>query len=104
MRTSKETARALLAQIQEVADARMISMMGEYVLYVDEKVVGQINHSEVFIKVTPFGESFVPKLEKEPPYENAKSAFIIPNTRLADVDWLRRFIAGTVKDLPPKKK
>lgn len=99
MRTSKETAESLLAHIQQVADARIRPMMGEYLLYVDDKLVGQINHSQLFIKVTPFGETFATDLAKEAPYDGAKPSFLIPQTKLDHLDWMKEFLAGTVKEL-----
>lgn len=99
MRTSKEKAQSLLTHIQQIADARIRPMMGEYVLYVDDKVIGQINHSQLFVKVTPFGESFAQDCTKESPYEGAKPAFLVPQNKIDDLGWLRDFLAGTVKDL-----
>jgi TfoX/Sxy family transcriptional regulator of competence genes len=98
-RTPKETAERILAQIQQVTEARIRSMMGEYLVYVDDKVVGQINHSQLFIKATPFGESFARGLTKESPYDGAKPAFIVPEDKIAGTDWLKEFLAGTVKQL-----
>lgn len=98
-RTPKDTAERILAQIQQAIDARIRSMMGEYIVYVDDKVVGQINHSQLFIKVTPFGESFAGGLTKESPYDGAKPAFIVPEDKIADADWLKDFLAGTVNQL-----
>lgn len=72
-------------------------MMGEYVLYIDDVVVGQINHSLLFIKVTPFGEEFAKDLQREAPYEGAKPAFIVPQEKIDDLEWLQSFLAGTVK-------
>jgi TfoX/Sxy family transcriptional regulator of competence genes len=99
MRTPKEQAQSLLAQVQQVADARIRPMMGEYILYVDDKVIGQINHSVLFVKVTPFGEEFANDLVRESPYDGAKPAFIVPQSKIDDVAWLQSFIAGTVKEL-----
>jgi TfoX/Sxy family transcriptional regulator of competence genes len=99
MRTPKEKAESLLKHIQQVADARIRPMMGEYILYVDNKVVGQINHSQLFIKVTPFGEGFAKGLETESPYDGAKPAFIVPQSKIDDLNWLQSFLAGTVKEL-----
>jgi TfoX/Sxy family transcriptional regulator of competence genes len=99
MRTPKEKAESLLAHIQQVANARMRPMMGEYILYVDDKVIGQINHSQLFVKVTPFGEEFAKSLAKESPYAGAKPAFVVPQDKIDDLAWLQSFIAGTVKEL-----
>lgn len=99
MRTPKEKAESLLAHIQQIADARIRSMMGEYILYVDDKVIGQINHSQLFIKVTPFGEESAKGLTKEAPYDGAKPAFVIPQDKIDDLNWMKSFLAGTVKEL-----
>lgn len=99
MRTPKEKAESLLVHIQQIADARIRPMIGEYILYLDDKVVGQINRSQLFIKVTPFGESFAKNLLREPPYDGAKPAFVIPQDKIDDLTWLQSFLVGTVKDL-----
>lgn len=99
MRTPKETAEKLLAHIQQVADARIRPMMGEYILYVDDKVIGQLNHSTLFIKVTPFGEAFAKDLAREAPYDGAKPAFVVPQSKIDELNWLKDFLAGTVKQL-----
>ena len=104
MATSKEKAQELLAQIQAVANARIRPMMGEYLLYVNDKLVGQINENELFIKVTQFGEDFAADLKKQSPYPGAKPAFIIPADKINDQPWLRDFIAGTAEQLPDPKK
>ena len=105
MRTTKEQAERILSQIQAVADARIRPMMGEYIIYVNDKVIGQINHSDLFIKVTPFGEEFAAGLKKESPYPGAKPAFVVPQDKIDDQVWLREFISGTVGQLPePKRK
>ncbi len=95
MATDKTTAEAILAQISAVADARMRPMFGEYVVYVDEKVIGQIGDNQLFIKTTPFGEAYAPELEKAPPYPGAKPAFVVPPEKWEEADWLREFLAGT---------
>ncbi len=99
MATDKHTADAILAKIAAVADARMRSMFGGYVIYVDEKVIGQFDENQLFIKITPFGEQYAPELERAAPYAGAKSAFIIPPERIEDTDWLREFLAGTRRQI-----
>lgn len=100
MRTPKEKAESLLTHIQQVADARIRPMMGEYIVYVDDKVIGQINHSQLFIKITPFGEEFAADLARESPYDGAKLAFVVSQDKIDDLDWMKEFIAGTIKQLP----
>ena len=50
MATEKHTAETILQYLTEVADARLRPMMGEYLVYVDDIVIGQINEGELFHK------------------------------------------------------
>ncbi len=95
MPTHKATAEAILTRVSAVADARLRPMFGEYVLYVDEKVIGQINEGRLFVKTTAFGETFAPELARESPYPGAKPAFVVPPDKQADPAWLRAFVHGT---------
>ncbi|MGI4790182.1 MAG: hypothetical protein ACRYFS_15185 [Janthinobacterium lividum] len=70
--------------LSAVAEARMSPMFGEFVVYVDEKVIGQINESRLFIKVTKFREQFAPELESASPYPGAKVAFVVPSEKMAN--------------------
>ena len=99
MATDKQTAEAILAQIMAVADVRMRPMFGGYVIYVNEKVIGQFDDNQLFIKTTSFGEQYAPELERASPYPGAKPAFIVPAERLEDADWLREFLAGTRRQI-----
>lgn len=99
MKTSKETAETILAQLVLVTDARIRPMMGEYLVYAHDKLIGQINHGQLFIKITPFGEAFAPNLAKESPYDGAKPAFVLPQDTVDNLPWLKEFITGTLKDL-----
>lgn len=99
MKTTKPEAENILNRIQQIADARIRPMMGEYLVYVDDVVTGQINHNQLFIKVTAFGETYAGELPRESPYDGAKPAFVIPSDKIDDLDWMKVFIAGTVKDL-----
>ena len=105
MSTTQPEADKIFTQVQQVAEARIRPMMGEYILYVDEKVIGQINDGLLYIKITPFGESFAPNLKQRAPYPGAKPAFVVSLENMSNSDWLRDFVAGTVAQLPdPKKK
>ncbi len=99
MPTDKQAAEAILAQIAAVADARMRPMFGGYVIYVEEKVIGQFDENTLFIKTTKFGEQYAPELERASPYPGAKPAFVVSSERLEDTDWLREFIIGTRRQI-----
>ena len=100
MATDKQTAQTILQHLIEVAEVRIRPMMGEYLVYVDDTVIGQINEGELFIKVTSFGEQFAPALKKRAPYNGAKLALVVSSDMLADTEWLGELISGTVQQLP----
>ena len=93
MATNKQAAEAVLAKIAAVA--RMRPMFGGYVIYVEEKVIGQFDENQLFIKTTKFGEQYASELERASPYPGAKPAFVVPVEKLDDADWLREFLMGT---------
>lgn len=99
MATDKQVADKVLSLFVAVADARMRPMFGGYVLYVDEKVIGQMNENTLFVKATPFGEQYAPELEKAAPYPGAKLAFAVPPERLEDPVWLSEFLSGTRRQI-----
>ena len=99
MATDKQTADTIFAKIAAVADARMRPMFGEYVVYVYEKVIGQLNENQLFIKITKFGEQYAPELQRAAPYPGAKPAFVVPPDRLEDADWLSEFLVGTRRQI-----
>ena len=104
MATEKQTAEAILQHLTEVVDAYIRPMMGEYIVYVDGTVIGQINEGELFIKKTSFGEQFAPDLKKRAPYSGAKLAFVVPFDMLTDTEWLGELISGTVQQLPKPRR
>jgi TfoX/Sxy family transcriptional regulator of competence genes len=104
MPTDKQTAEQILEHLQKVIDASIRPMMGEYLVYIDGKVAGQINEGELFIKPTPFGASYASTFERRSPFPGAKPAIVVPEQSYTDIDWLRPFLLGTSEQLPTKKK
>lgn len=92
MASKKETVEFIVGQLQGVGDIRTRSMMGEYLLYVDEILVGQINNDKLFIKVTEYGDSVLGESTKASPYPGAKPSFEIPHDKLQDSAWLVDFV------------
>ena len=64
-------------QLREAGVIRTRKMFGEYGLYCAGVIFGVICDDQLFIKVTPQGESAFPGLPKAPPYEGAKDSFLL---------------------------
>jgi TfoX/Sxy family transcriptional regulator of competence genes len=105
MRTAKEVAEAISAELGQVAAIRTRPMMGGWLVYADEVLVGQINEGELFLKRSGFADGFAPELEHRPPYDGARPALVVPRDRLDDQEWLRDLLAGSVAALrkPPAR-
>ena len=105
MASSKEYLAYISEQISRLEDIRYRAMMGEYILYYREKVVGGIYDDRFLIKnVTAAWES-MPDASFEKPYEGAKEMLLVEN--IEDKVFLRDLFNTIYDELPapkPKKK
>ena len=99
MSTDKSIADNILYKLIKVANCRIRPMFGEYVLYADNKVIGQINEGVLFIKFTKDVENWAQDLKKASPYKGAKEAFIVPKSKLNNIRWLSVLIQLTFNGL-----
>lgn len=92
-------AERILADLQEVADARMRPMMGGWLVYVDEVYVGQIDDGDFFVKANTFADGFAPELPRRPPYPGATPALVVDERSRQRSAWLHELLAGSVRAL-----
>lgn len=78
MATTKEFANSFLAKL-DIPDLRLRPMMGEYVLYYKEKVVGGIYDELMLLKPAEGLYDLVPEAELRIPYAGAKPMVYIKN-------------------------
>ena len=103
MASSKAKTEEIAQLLSAAGDIRTRSMMGEYLLYVDDVLVGQVNNDELFIKVTAFGDTQLSAEHKVSPYPGAKPAFKIPAAKLGNPEWLTDFVRGSRAALAPQR-
>ena len=105
MASSKEYLAYILEQLSDLEDIHYRAMMGEYILYYREKVVGGIYDDRFLIKnVTAAWES-MPDASFEKPYEGAKEMLLVENVE--DKEFLTNLFKAIYDELPapkPKKK
>jgi hypothetical protein len=99
MKANREAAQRVLEDVRAVAEARMRFMIGGWLVYIDDMLVGQIHGSTLFIKETPFSTEFAPSLDRRPPYDGAHPAVVIPASQREDPEWMSRLIRGTLASL-----
>ena len=77
-------------------------MMGEYVLYYKEKVVGGVYDDRLLVKITPSSEKLLEGARREPPYDGAAPMLRIVDYE--DTDRLFTILESVYEDLPAKRK
>lgn len=103
MATTKEYMLYVLEQLSEAADVRCRAMMGEYVLYYRDKVIGGIYDNRFLVKPVPAAVSKMPDAAWELPYEGAKDMLLVD--RLEDKAFLKDLLEAMYEELPlPGKK
>lgn len=80
MASSKEYFEFVKEQLGELDGVSYRSMMGEYIIYYNRKVVGGIYDDRFLLKPTPSAKRLMPDAPEELPYEGAKPML------LADID------------------
>ena len=105
MASSKEYLAYILEQLSELEDIRYRAMMGEYILYYREKVIGGIYDDRFLIKNVTSARERMPDASLERPYEGAKEMLLVENVE--DNEFLTRLFKAIYDELPspkPKKK
>lgn len=77
MSTSKEYLAFVLEQLADLEGIRHRAMMGEYVIYYRDKVVGGIYDDRFLIKATKSVRSLMPEGPYEIPYQGAKEMLLV---------------------------
>ena len=78
-------------------------MMGEYIIYYRNKVVGGIYDDRFLVKPTKSAVAMMPDAEMEIPYEGAKEMILVDDVE--NKEFLRDLLEAMYNELPaPKKK
>ena len=104
MSTSKDMLAYILDQLSLLEGLRTRGMMGEYVVYYRDKVIGLICDGQLFIKETKAGKALLDPVVEDSPYAGAKKMFVAD---IENKELLRDIIEASYPELPlpkPKKK
>lgn len=78
-------------------------MMGEYIIYYKEKIIGGIYDNRFLVKPTKSAIELMPDATYELPYEGAKEMLLVDN--VDSKDFLAKLFNAMYEELPlPKKK
>ena len=76
MASSREYLDFILEQLIGLEGISYRAMMGEYILYYKNKVIGGIYDNRFLLKITESSEKFIPNTKIEIPYEGAKGMLL----------------------------
>ncbi|VTS70223.1 TfoX/Sxy family protein [Streptococcus australis] len=101
MASSKEYLTYILDQLSELEDITYHPMMGEYILYYREKVIGGIYDNRLLLKPVKVVMDQLGQTRLERPYEGAKEMILLED--LEDKSFLARLIKDMYEFLPAPK-
>ncbi len=103
MATSKTYQAFIQEQLAPIGEVRMRAMMGGYIVYYKDKVIGGLYDDRFLIKPTAAARALMPEAPLELPYEGAKEMLLVE--RMEDPAFLRELLEAMYPELPePKKK
>ena len=102
MATSRDYLEYVRGQLDGL-DVRFRAMMGEYVVYYRDRVIGGLYDNALAVKDVPAARALMPDVTPEPPYEGAKGALFVD--RVDDRAFLAELFEAMYPELPaPKPK
>ena len=105
MASSREYLDFILEQLSGVDGITWKAMMGEYILYMNGRIIGGIYDDRFLVKPTPAARAMMPDAALELPYEGAKEMLLVDN--VDSRDFLAQLLTAMYHELPaprPKKK
>ena len=102
MASSKEYLHFILEQLSDLDDVSYRPMMGEYILYYRDKVVGGIYDDRLLVKKTRSAWELMPAAICELPYEGAKE--MLPVDEVDRKEFLTKLFETMYDELPPPKR
>ena len=105
MPSTKDYADFILEQLSGLDEIIARKMMGEYILYYRDKIIGGIYDNRFLVKPTKSALELMPDTTRELPYEGAKEMLLVDNVE--NSEFLCDLLKALYNDLPepkPKKK
>ncbi len=100
MPTSKE----FLKFLDEVPQTRYRAMMGEYVVYYRDKVIGGVYDNRLLVKPCEGLHKLVPEAQLQIPYAGAKPMVLIENYKKEFLTDIFETVYAEIPQPKPKKK
>lgn len=92
----------IMDQLSSLGGVTYRAMMGEFIIYLDGKIVGGIYDDRFLVKVTESSERLMPGAPREAPYDGAKEMILVEN--VDESDFLCALLCAIYPELPEPKK
>lgn len=103
MALSKEYLTFILEQLSDLDGVSYRAMMGEYILYYKEKIIGGIYDDRLLVKPVKAAQKYIPEAVLVSPYPGAKEMLLVDN--VDSKDYLTTLFKAMFDELPaPKAK
>ena len=103
MASSKEYLTFILEQLSDLDGVSYRAMMGEYILYYKEKIIGGIYGDRLLVKPVKAAQKYIPEAVLVSPYPGAKEMLLVDN--VDSKDYLTTLFKAMFDELPaPKAK
>ncbi|MBQ1342798.1 MAG: TfoX/Sxy family protein [Firmicutes bacterium] len=103
MASSKEYLDFIMEQLSGLDGVSRRAMMGEYIIYFRDKIVGGIYDDRLLVKDTKAARELLPQAPREEPYPGAKAMLLVED--VDDRDFLTGLLSAMYGELPrPGKK
>ena len=103
MATSRARVDEIVEAMSAAGLARSRSMMGEWLIYLDDKVIAMVCDDRLFLKPTDPGAGLLRSTQLASPYPGAKPHYVVAEADLADEDYLAELARATADALPAPK-
>jgi len=99
--SSKEFLYYILDQLSDLEDIDYRPMMGEYILYYKNRIIGGIYDDRLLVKPVKSATEYMPNAKLELPYEGGKAMLLVEN--VDDKDYLNDLFKVMFDELPVRK-
>lgn len=102
MPSSKNYLEFILEQLSGLNDITFRQMMGEYIIYYRDKIIGGIYDNRFLVKPVKSAQAKMPDAPLQLPYEGAKEMLLVDN--VDNRDFLTELVSAMFDELPEVKK
>ena len=102
MASTKEYLEYILEQLSDLDEITYRAMMGEYIIYYREKIIGGIYDDRFLIKPVKSAMEMIPNAKMELPYEGAKEMILVED--IDDKEFLSELLEAMYDELPKRRK